>query len=292
MKITRMLIDYSALCYQVYYGFVAKDKDLENMEDKIQYFNYMMITKILQIQKLFDPNEVIICNDHKSWRKEVFPYYKAQRELKRIKDPLETETLYACKSKALEILKDMNYKIMCVKSCEADDIIAFLATKYKDDRVIIISSDKDFQQLTSENIILYSSLKNEVLNCEDKERFTIELVLRGDTSDGIPNVLSDDDTFIDTSKKQKSLTKVKINEVLSMGIDNYCKKDNLFAKNYDRNKKLILLNENYIPKNIWNSMEVEINNINKNFKRKSLFEIQSYLESKNIYITNDVQYLG
>lgn len=292
MQITRLLIDYSALCYQVFYGFVAKDQDLETNEDKQKYFCYMLLNKLIILQKNFEPNEIIICNDHKSWRKKYFEYYKAQREIQRAKNPLEVELLFNCKSAGLKLLKQLNYKVMMVENCEADDIIAFLCDKFKDDKTVIVSSDKDFQQLTSENVKLYSYIKNEILNCEDKERFTIELVLHGDVADGIPNVLSDDDTFIVSGKRQKPLSKKKINEILSIGIDEYCKRDNVFARNYDRNKKLILLNENYIPKDIWKNMQKIYYNINNEFKRKSLSEIRTVLENNEIVIVDNFECLG
>jgi 5'-3' exonuclease len=82
---------------------------------------------------------------------------------------------------------------MAVDRVEADDVIAVLAKNYHEsERVLIVSNDKDFQQLQRyPNVEQYSLMKKQFLVCDNPEKFLMEHIIKGDSSDGIPNVLSD-----------------------------------------------------------------------------------------------------
>jgi hypothetical protein len=86
---------------------------------------------------------------------------------------------------------------------------------------MIISSDKDYQQLQRyPNISQYSTKSKTKLVCKKPQEFLIEHIIRGDSSDGIPNILSDDDAIINKDKRQKRLTQKTldtINEDLAFG---------------------------------------------------------------------------
>jgi hypothetical protein len=102
------------------------------------------------------------------------------------------------------------------------------------------------------------------------------MILKGDTSDGIPNVLSDDDTFVNENKRQKSCGDKKINEILSTGIEQMMVDDALFRKNYERNQKMIVLSEQFIPERVWNGIIEEYERVSKDFKRKNAILIGNY----------------
>lgn len=291
MSITHALVDFNALCFATFYGAILHDDQLIDEEEKLTYFKYLIINKLADFQHKLDSNELIICLDSNSWRKDVFKFYKAKRAIARAEKPLETELLFKCINNIADLVKLLNYKVIKVNGAEADDIIAVLCNKFKDDNVIIVSTDKDFQQLTSSNIKLWNYRTDEVLNCQDKDRFSIELVLHGDVTDGIPNVLSDDDTFINSEKRQKSLSKKKINEILTEGIDNYSRKDTVFARNYDRNKKLIILSEETIPTKIYEDILNDYEEQSKNFKRKNIVEIRQTLLNNKVNIMDKLNYL-
>lgn len=291
MSITHALVDFNALCFATFYGAILHDDQLIDEEEKLTYFKYLIINKLADFQHKLDSNELIICLDSNSWRKDVFKFYKAKRAIARAEKPLETELLFKCINNIADLVKLLNYKVIKVNGAEADDIIAVLCNKFKNDNVIIVSTDKDFQQLTASNIKLWNYRTDEVLNCQDKDRFSIELVLHGDVTDGIPNVLSDDDTFINSEKRQKSLSKKKINEILTEGIDNYSRKDTVFARNYDRNKKLIILNEETIPTKIYEDILNDYEEQSKNFKRKNIVEIRQILVQNKVNIMDKLNYL-
>lgn len=290
MNISRALVDFNAICFAIFYGAIMHSDDLYEDEDKKIYFKYLMICKLAEFQKKLNVNEMIICLDSNSWRKKYFPFYKAKRAISRAEKPLETKLLFSCIDETIDLVRKLNYKVIRIDGAEADDVIASLCAKFKEN-LIIVSGDKDFQQLTSDKIKLWNYRTDEILNTDDKDRFTIELILHGDTADGIPNVLSDDDTFINSDKRQKPIYKKKINEILEMGIDEYCKKDAIFARNYDRNRKLILLTEETIPNDIFKNIQDEYDEQSKNFKRKNVIEIRDILVKNKVNIIDNLNYL-
>ncbi len=78
---------------------------------------------------------------------------------------------------------------------------------------IIISSDKDFIQLHNNIIDQYSPLTKKFITNIDPLQFLREHIIKGDRSDGVPNVLSADDTFV-SDKRQKSIRKTTIAELV------------------------------------------------------------------------------
>jgi hypothetical protein len=102
----------------------------------------------------------------------------------------------------------MPYKVISVENCESDDIIATLTKKYHtNEKILIVSSDGDFQQLQKyENVQQYSPIHKKLLKCENADEYLFEHIIKGDASDGIPNILSRDDIFLDKDHRQASVT--------------------------------------------------------------------------------------
>ena len=98
-----------------------------------------------------------------------------------------------------EISLNFPYKNIKLNKIEADDIIAILCKKYhQQEKILIVSSDKDFQQLQRyENVKQYIPFKKSYVVCEEPENYIIEHIIKGDSSDGVPNILSPDNTFVD-----------------------------------------------------------------------------------------------
>tara|TARA_R110000796_G_scaffold64071_1_gene148344 strand:- start:45 stop:560 length:516 start_codon:yes stop_codon:yes gene_type:complete len=128
---------------------------------------------------------------------------------------------------------------MKVDNCEADDIIAVITKHYcVSEKIMIISGDKDFQQLqTSDNVQQYSPIQKKMIVCEDPVRHLVEHVIAGDRSDGVPNILSDDDVFMVESKRQKPCGKKKISSILE-DINNWNT-----TRNWERNETLVDLSK-------------------------------------------------
>jgi 5'-3' exonuclease len=187
--------------------------------------------------------ELVICNDSKgSWRREFFPQYKQNRKDKRKSDSFDWNNIHSLFDELRIEFKDtFPYKNISVDAVEADDIIAILCRHYyQEEKMMIVSSDKDFQQLQLlSGISQWSPLQKKMVECENPKIFLYEHLLRGDRSDGVPNVLSDDDTFVVSDKRQKRMTKKVVaslfEEIKSGDIE---KRDN-----WKRNNRLINLFE-------------------------------------------------
>ena len=190
--------------------------------------------------------ELVICQDSaEPWRREFFPHYKANRKKAHDKDKEQWDNVFEILTKIRqEVMENFPYKNMRVDNCEADDIIATLVKNFHDkEKIVIVSSDKDFQQLQRyENVHQFSPIHKDFLKCENPKMVLFEHILRGDTGDGVPNILSDDDTFVDENKRQKPLSAKKITNWSFYGVPVE------HERNLERNR--ILVDLAYIPEKI------------------------------------------
>ena len=190
--------------------------------------------------------ELVLCCDSKgSWRKELFPNYKASR--KKVKSTADTDwqdlydKLNLLKS---ELAEWFPYKLIQVDKAEADDIIAVLVDLLGE-RTLILSSDKDFVQLHNFNVRQYSPIQKKFVEGDAKWSLH-EKLIKGDVGDGVPNIMSDDNVFIDEGRRQKPITKNKIEAWFDLEPEMFC--DNEMLRNLNRNRQLIDLSK--VPESI------------------------------------------
>ena len=188
---------------------------------------------------------ILCCDDRKTWRKEIFPNYKASRKKTRAATSIDWDNLYEC----LNILKGeltewFPYKLIQVEKAEADDIIAILVGLINE-RNLILSSDKDFVQLHQFNVRQYSPMQKKFVEGDAKWNLH-EKIIKGDVGDGVPNIMSDDNVFIDEGRRQKPITKKKVDAWYDLDPDMYCSSEML--RNYNRNSQLVDLGE--VPESI------------------------------------------
>ena len=216
----------------------------EVSEDMLRH---MILNSVRMYQKKYAPEygEMVLCTDAShTWRKDFYPLYKANRKKGRDASELDWNKLF----ETLQVIKDeirdnFPYRYMYVEKCEADDIIAILV-KHATEPVMIVSGDKDFQQLHKYDYVKqWSPNVNKLIHCEDPDRFLKEHILTGDKSDGIPNILSNDDC-ISEGIRQTPLRKPIKDSYLRMTIQ----KDDKYYRNYLRNQTLIDLE--FIPNDI------------------------------------------
>jgi hypothetical protein len=199
--------------------------------------------------------EIVLCQDANSWRKEVFSHYKANRKKDREGSEAKWDRAFEIMSKIREEVKEnFPYKNMRIHRCEADDVIAVLCKHFhKQEPILIISSDKDFAQLQQySGVSQYSPTLKSMVVCKNPLETLEEQIIRGDSGDGVPNVLSEDDVFVSEGKRQKPITKKKFGELReSLGSDNLFFDDSI-KKNWERNKTLIDLSQ--IPQDVEQSI--------------------------------------
>ncbi len=209
---------------------------------------------------------VICCDSKHYWRRDYFPNYKLNRKKDRESTGHDWDVIFNCLNSIRDELKEIfPYKVIEVYGAEADDVIATLVRYVKTNRKqLILSSDKDFIQLHNHNVDQYSPVSKRMLNGQDPKAYLREHILKGDRSDGVPNVLSADDTFVE-DKRQKPLRKTTVSTLLEAmneydPIDLYslakCPRDT-WIRNYQRNETLIDLG--YIPDELMSEINKEYN---------------------------------
>jgi hypothetical protein len=231
--------------------------------------------------------EVILCCDNrKYWRKDIFPYYKAGRKKNREKSDLDWHLIFDILGRFKTDLKEhFPYKVIDVEGAEADDIIGTLAPRYvAHENVLILSSDGDFLQLQKYNtgkfqIKQYNPTAKKYIVSENPTNDLKEKIIRGDAGDGIPNVLSASDSFVN-GIKQKSITEGKLTAMMNEDWNDW---DNDYAKtNFDRNRRLIDLS--YIP----SELKQEIINTYEEFKPSPKNKLLEYFISNKLMNLMDV----
>jgi len=249
----------------------------EDLDDDL--VRHLILNNIRYYRTRFteDYGEVVICCDSKHyWRKDYFPNYKANRKVDRKKSEynwdLIFETLNTIRD---EIRENFPYKVIEVYGAEADDVIALLCQHRGLEKNIIVSSDKDFIQLHNNIIEQYSPVTKKMVTHPTPKEYLVEHILKGDRSDGVPNILSPDDTFTE-NKRQKPMRKTVIKEVVEQMVAFDAEQLYMLAKcprdtwirNWQRNETLIDLTK--IPVEIQNKILKEYDSV-KTGDRSKLF---------------------
>ena len=190
---------------------------------------------------------VIACDNTNYWRKQKFPYYKANRKKAQEKSEMDWKSIFECMNKIRSELKEyFPYRVIDIESAEADDIISTLVRIHCFEKILILSGDKDFIQLhTYGNVKQYDPVRKKWISNENPDRYLEEHILKGDSGDGIPNVLSSDNCFV-VGDRQKPLTQKKIDGLIELNLDG--KFDHPLFTNYMRNRQLIDLR--FVPAEI------------------------------------------
>lgn len=192
---------------------------------------------------------IIACDAGNNWRRQVFPYYKANRRKNREKSEINWTAVFETLNKVRDELKDyFPYRVIRVDGAEADDIIGTLAQTYgnTNEKILILSGDKDFVQLQAYmNVQQFDPVQKKWRKTNDVDKFIKEHIIRGDTGDGVPNFLSADDTFV-VGARQKPISQKKLDQWLNSDPKEFC--DEKMLRGYLRNQQLVDLN--FIPPDI------------------------------------------
>jgi hypothetical protein len=237
---------------------------------------HMILNSIRMYKQKFgkEYGEVVIVSDGtNNWRKDVFPQYKANRKKSRETSTIDWNEAFRIINKVRDELRDnFPYKVVHQQGCEADDSIAQIATATQEfgryEKVMIVSADKDFAQLQiHDNVRQYSPMTKKFI-VEKNPRLNLqEHILKGDSADGVPNVLSDDSVFADGRRQNVLSAKKKavlMEDPTAMGDEVY--------RNWQRNKKMIDLME--CPEPIVKDI---INNFDSQDPSKNSGKILNYL---------------
>jgi hypothetical protein len=215
-------------------------------------FRHMVLNSLRSYKQQFGNTfgEIVIaCDDRNYWRKQHFPYYKANRKKTRDASEINWTHVFEVFNKIKSELREFfPYRVIQIETAEADDIIATLTVHFGHEEksmngdLLILSGDKDYIQLHKYQYVnQYDPTRKKWIKHDDPQKYLFEHICKGDSSDGIPNILSDGDTFV-SGKRQKPLTQKKIDELYN----NFSNQE--YDISYERNKRLIDLT--MIPENI------------------------------------------
>ena len=268
-----ILLDYSQIALS---NIIVQKLNDENM------IRHMILNSIRMYNKKYrdEYGQMVICADGmNTWRKDYYPYYKAKRKTKREQSDQDWNEIFRILHLVREEIKEnLPYKVIHMDGVEADDIIASLVLQSQvfglGEPMMIVSSDKDFIQLQKyNNVKQFSPIQKKMVKDSNPRTYLFNHIMKGDSGDGIPNVLSDDDTFV-TDKKQTPLRKTKIAEWLENSDNLRNVMEHETFRNYQRNKKLIDLTE--VPEDIQQTI---INNYNEQ-KVAMKMKVLNYLIKK------------
>lgn len=261
-----------------YNGIAVGSVMMNGSDNDENLIRHVILNQIRMYNKMFreEYGQMVICCEGGSWRKDVFPQYKANRKKSRDADDRDWGELFRIINQVTEDLKNnFPYKVIKVGGAEADDIIGTLCEDSqefgKSEPIVIVSADKDFLQLQKfNNVKQYSPMKKALLSESKPRSFLYEHIFKGDTSDGVPNVLSGDN-FLVEGIRQSPVTKKK----LEGWLDNVDDIENVLTdeqyRNFMRNKKMIDLAEAPV------ALKQEIINTYESTKTAPKMKILNYL---------------
>jgi hypothetical protein len=248
-----IIIDYSQISIASFYA-------QPNAELSEEFLRHMILNTIRMYSHKYkaEYGEIVLaCDGGNSWRKGVFPPYKAHRKKAREDSGMDWKLFFTYLNQIREEIKEnFPYKVIHLEHVEADDVIATLVKETqefgKNEPVMIISSDKDFIQLQKyKNVKQFSPIQKKLVTDSNPRLYLFEHIIRGDSGDGIPNILSADTTFVD-GNRQTPVSKKKIDTWLEKAEDLQSVMEPEVYRNYQRNKLLIDLE--MIPKDYTDSI--------------------------------------
>lgn len=275
-------MDYNQIAVANYCMAVKMDKtkqdfDFENYSEE-DIVRHMVLNSIRSAKMRFqhEYGQVVLATDHKNtWRKEKFPYYKANRKKSRDDSTINWTKLL----EALNIIRDeirnvFPYPVIHVDGAEGDDIIGVLARTFGEtEKVLIYGRDKDFVQLQSDNVRQYDSIGQKFMDHENPDEFLLTLILKGDKDDGVPNFLMADDTLVQNIR-QRPITQKIIDRAMYTNVRDFCENEDQI-KNFQRNAEMIDLM--FTPSDLQDKILEEYEN-QKNKQKGDLF--QFFLDKK------------
>ena len=233
-----------------------------DVEVNLPLIRHMIINSIRSYKRKFGAEfgEIVIaCDNRHYWRRQFFPNYKANRKKSRADSGFDWNSIFeALHQVRAELTEHFPYPVIDVDGAEADDVIATLAEYSQTSNTegllpsaepfLVLSGDHDFEQLQKwPNVKQYAPVQKKFVKLTEKpEVVLMEHIIMGDKGDGVPNILSDDDTFV-TGSRQRPMKKDKVAEWKHQKPEDFITSDEMW-RNFQRNRELVDLSR--IPEDI------------------------------------------
>ena len=183
-----------------------------DLDTKLGFALHVTLAAVNKVAKKFNADHVVFCLEGRSWRKDVYEPYKANRKVARAKltdsEIEEDELFWEIYEDLTKYLREQtNCSVLRHPQAEADDLIARWIALHPADDHIILSSDTDYVQLLSPHVVQYNGITEELHSLDgifddkdnrvidkktkepkeipDPEWLLFKKCMRGDTSDNI-----------------------------------------------------------------------------------------------------------
>lgn len=295
------------------YDLILKDGNEDKSAALVDMYYHQMLRSIIHIKKHFKvkAEDIVLCLDSRSWRKDAYKTYKSDRTKSRSESPIDWGGFYKANNKLIELLDSTTkIKILQVEPAEADDIIFTVARRLSEREIenITVTSDKDIKQiLRFSHSKMYDPVKKEDVTVWHQTDLLTH-ILAGDSGDGVPSVkdgtifhpdfikhLKENQIFI-TSVKEATKLEVfesiyesytgkkvfkaglfatgKASKIVKDGnLRSFLKENELFKDHFIRNRRLIDMRK--IPKQIVSDIEIAYDELPQ--KKNDMFELQDFL---------------
>jgi len=282
-----ILVDYSQVSLAAILTF---QRELKGTESEVKnLIRHVTLSTLKSYKKKYggEYGELVICCDgRKYWRKEAFAHYKASRKKNRDASDLDWKLIFDTLTEMREdIATHFPWRVIHVDRAEADDVIACMSKWLQTNqliteglmedpqKVLILSSDKDFKQLqVYDNIKQWSPMQKKYVTASKSElkAWMIEHIVKGDAGDGVPNILSPDDIFLQDGVRQKPVSAKRLEEFIEKGFDACRTEDE--RRNWHRNSTLVAFE--HIPQDVNDSI---VNTYLNNKPKGDKMAVMNYL---------------
>jgi 5'-3' exonuclease len=277
-----ILMDYSQVMMATLFANIGNHTNVELSDDLIRH---MFLVSLKHNRKKFfnDYGEIVICCDGKnSWRREAFPYYKANRRAGREQSDLNWNELFRIMGEIRdELSENFPYKVIQIDRCEADDIIGVVCHEFGtelntgSEKFLVLSGDKDYIQLQKyANVDQYDPVRKKWITHSNPDDYLVEHVFKGDTGDGVPNILSPDNCLV-VGERQKPMTAKK----MALFKESFKNMDETTLIRFHRNQMMIDLRE---TPDVYKKQILEAYNEEKTVGRSKLFNYFMQKKLKNL----------
>ena len=166
MAKTYILVDSLNMFFRAKHVGGGKDIDM-----RVGMAMHIMFNSIKKVWRDFDGDHVVMCLEGRSWRKDFYTPYKANRKVtmdkRSVREQEDDELFFESYNDLTEFLdKRTNCSVIQQPNAEADDLIATWIQQHPDDNHVIVSTDSDFYQLLAPNVTQYNGTTDQIVSLE------------------------------------------------------------------------------------------------------------------------------
>ena len=240
-----IIFDMSNLVFSTMLDYHAKTKEQSDMS----LIRHLILGKLIAEKKRlkeYADELVFVFDSRHYWRKDRFKYYKGNRKKGRDESSFDWNAFFVHYDEfKKEIRENFPGRYLEVHGAEADDVMAVLAMRYgPTGNVCLVTSDTDMlqiQQYICPKVKQWSLFHKKFITPKNSEYDLFEHIVRGDSGDGVPNILSQEDVLMVAGLRQKPVSSKKMIEWSRHGIEEpekFCDSQQMLD-NFIRNRDLV-----------------------------------------------------